>query len=62
MLPIFPMPEIKAFKKTAKRLAHAEGIPHSQALDRIAVQYGYRNWPLLHRYVFAHLDVRDDRS
>ena len=31
-------------KKAAKRLKKAEGIPHHQALDKVAQEHGFADW------------------
>ena len=40
-------------RSDAKRIRKAENISHSQALDQIAVQHGFKNWSLLHRSAVA---------
>lgn len=47
------LPDLEALKTQAKRLRHsleAEGnfISHSEALELIARQYGYRDWNTIH--------------
>lgn len=44
---IYSPAQIDQFKRDAKRLARDESLPHSAALDKIAVESGYLNWPLL---------------
>lgn len=39
--------EIKQLKRDAKNLSKNDGIPHHRALDLIAGNLGFRNWPLL---------------
>lgn len=36
--------ELKNLKREAKRLQRAEGVPHVEALNRIAVREGYPSW------------------
>lgn len=40
-------------RSDAKRIRKAENISHSQALDQIAIQHGFKNWSLLHRSAVA---------
>jgi Glyoxalase superfamily protein len=39
--------EIERLKREAKKLRKQEGTTHSQALDKLAQQKGYKNWSLL---------------
>ena len=45
----FTPQKAEAFRRLAKKIARAEGIPHSHALDRIAQEHGFANWSLLQR-------------
>ena len=52
-LPSIPLPSIDALKAQAKRLrgrlaADGKAIGHSEALELLACQYGYRDWNTLH--------------
>jgi hypothetical protein len=38
-------------KRDAKRLAKLRRLTHSQALDLVANEHGFRNWQLLHRAI-----------
>lgn len=40
---------IERLKREAKKLKKAEGIPHNEALNRLAKTYGYTSWALLMR-------------
>lgn len=40
---------IDQLKRNAKRLAKEKGLTHSQALDILANELGYKNWSLLHK-------------
>lgn len=42
--------QIEQLRRNAKRLARTLSIPHSEALDRMAVQQGFRNWSLLSKH------------
>lgn len=42
--------QIEQLRRNAKRLARTLSIPHSEALDRLAVQQGFRNWSLLSKH------------
>lgn len=51
-----PLPSIEALKDQAKRLraklaADGKAIGHSEALEALAHQYGYRDWNTLHAAV-----------
>lgn len=41
--------EIESMRRAAKKLARAEGIAYSHALDRFAQTSGYNNWSLLQK-------------
>lgn len=48
--------QLDRFRREAKKLSRKLSIPHSEALDRIAVQHGFANWSLLARHSnVAHL-------
>jgi hypothetical protein len=42
--------QIEHFKREAKSLGHANSLIHSQALDQIAADHGWRNWSLLMKH------------
>lgn len=42
--------QIEQLRRNAKRLARTLSIPYSEALDRMAVQHGFRNWSLLSKH------------
>lgn len=42
--------QIEQFRRDAKRLARQDTIPHSEALDKIAVSKGLKNWSLLSKH------------
>lgn len=46
----FSSPQIERFKREAKQLHRDLSIPHSHALDRIAIEQGYGNWSLLMKH------------
>jgi len=55
-LPSIPLPSIEALKDQAKRLrakltADGKAIGHSEALEALAHQYGYKDWNTLHATV-----------
>lgn len=39
--------QLDQLRRNAKRLGRTLSIPHSEALDRIAAQHGFKNWSLL---------------
>jgi hypothetical protein len=41
---IFTEVEIKNLKREAKKLSKRDGIPHVEALNRIAIREGFPNW------------------
>ena len=43
----FQPAQLERFRREAKKLCRALSIPHSEALDRIAVENGFSNWSLL---------------
>jgi hypothetical protein len=43
-------------RRDAKRLAKAEGLSHTCALDKVANAHGFKNWQLLRRSAGAHPD------
>lgn len=45
----FTSQKVEALRRLAKKIARAEGIPHSQALTRVAQEHGFANWSLLHK-------------
>lgn len=42
--------QIDRFKREAKKLARELSIPHTEALNRIAIQQGFKNWSLLAKH------------
>lgn len=50
----FSPAQIERFKREAKVLHRTSGVPHSQALDRIAAANGYENWSLLMKHRSPH--------
>lgn len=42
--------QAEQLRRDAKRLARDESIPLNQALDRLAVAHGFRNWSLLSKH------------
>ncbi len=42
--------QIEQLRRDAKRLGRTLSIPHSEALDRIAAQHGFRKWSLLSKH------------
>ncbi|WP_431288804.1 YozE family protein [Roseateles chitinivorans] len=42
--------QLDRFRREAKKLSRELSIPHSEALDRIAVENGYLNWSLLAKH------------
>ncbi len=46
----FSSSQIDRFKREAKKLVRELSIPHNEALDRIAVQQGFKNWSLLAKH------------
>lgn len=45
-----PAAQVEQLRRNAKRLGRTLSIPHSEALDRIAAQHGFRNWSLLSKH------------
>lgn len=43
----YGVPELAKLKDRAWALKKAEGISHHEALDRIASEYGHKNWAML---------------
>lgn len=41
--------QVENLRRDAKKLGRAEGITHSQALDRLAQDHGFKNWSLLQK-------------
>lgn len=46
----FSLAQIEQFKREAKKIHRASTIPHSQALDQVAIKNGYSNWSLLMKH------------
>lgn len=42
--------QVEQLRRKAERLGRTLFIPHSEALDRIAAQHGFRNWSLLSKH------------
>lgn len=42
--------QLEQFRRNAKRLSRDLSLPHSEALDRVAAQHGFKNWSLLAKY------------
>lgn len=53
----FSFSQLERFRREAKKLKRELSITHSEALDRIAAQHGFKNWSLLVR----HSAVSDSR-
>lgn len=49
----FSPAQLDRFRREAKQLSRDLSITHSEALDRIAVQHGFKNWSLLSRHSFV---------
>ncbi|WP_045758526.1 hypothetical protein [Xanthomonas albilineans] len=49
MLKVFTTHEVEVMRREAKKRSRAEDVILAEALDKIAVEHGYRNWSLLHR-------------
>lgn len=50
MLTSFTPSQMDQLRRDAQRLRKQETLTHYQALDRIAVKHGYRNWSLLAKH------------
>lgn len=46
----FTSSQLERFRREAKKLGRDLAIPHSEALDRIAAQHGFKNWSLLAKH------------
>ena len=46
----FPPAQLVRFRQEAKKLGREASIPHSEALDRVAVKNGFANWSLLAKH------------
>lgn len=46
---------IEQLKRDAKRLKKAEGISHTEALNRVVQQYGFKTWDQF----LASKDIKD---
>jgi len=53
----FSPAQLECFRREAKKLSRELSITHSEALDQIAVQNGFRNWSLLSKHSSASLAV-----
>lgn len=47
MYPPLSAAQLQQLRRNAKRLSRALAIPHSEALDRVAAERGFKNWSLL---------------
>lgn len=54
--------QIEQLRRNAKRLARTLSIPHSEALDRLAEQQGFRNWSLLSKHTSKPSKARPESS
>jgi hypothetical protein len=55
--------QVEFLKRAAKKLARTEGILHSQALDRLAKERGYKNWSLLQKHAVPNpSEIHDQRQ
>lgn len=41
--------KVEALRRLAKKLSREKSIPHSHALDRLAQDYGFKNWSMLQK-------------
>jgi hypothetical protein len=39
--------QLERFRREAKKLSRESSITHSEALDRVAIRHGFKNWSLL---------------
>jgi uncharacterized protein YozE (UPF0346 family) len=46
----FASSQLVRFRREAKKIGRELSIPHSEALDRIAGQHGFKNWSLLAKH------------
>jgi len=46
----FTTAQLERFRREAKKLGRQQSITHSEALDRIAAEQGYKNWSLLAKH------------
>ena len=46
----FSAARVEQFRRNAKRLGRTLSIPHSEALDRVAAEQGFKNWSLLSKH------------
>jgi hypothetical protein len=46
----FSTAQVEQLRRNAKRLGRTLSISHSEALDRIAAQHGFKNWSLLSKH------------
>lgn len=49
----YSLAQVEQFRRDAKRLARQDAISHSEALDKIAVSKGLKNWSLLSKHATA---------
>ena len=54
----FSSSQIDRFKREAKKLVRELSMPHSDALDRIATQQGFKNWSLLVKHSDAATTIK----
>lgn len=50
--------QLEQLRRNAKRLSRTLSIPHSEALDRIAAQHGFKNWSQLSKNSTARTNGR----
>lgn len=41
--------KVEALRRLAKKLGREKGVPYSHALDRLAQDYGFKNWSMLQK-------------
>ena len=58
MLQHFFAYQVEAMRRAAKQISRNEGIPYSEAQNRIAREKGYRNWSLLQKNGLQDPNVR----
>jgi hypothetical protein len=54
--------QVEQLRRTAKKLARQRAVPHSEALDRVAAQHGFKNWSLLARQAATASGAREARQ
>lgn len=58
----FTTQKVEAFRRLGKKVARAEGIPYSHALDGIAKEHGFKNWSMLQKKGLMEQESRDSTS